>query len=58
MCACSRSTIVPLLANSLPIDGDEREPYTRAQLVRFDARFRERIERAIRLGLENPDAVT
>jgi len=37
-----------------PIDHDAEAPYSRAQLLRMDRRFVERMERAIERGLERP----
>jgi hypothetical protein len=41
---------------ALPEPGDEQPTYTRAQLIRFDNRFRIRLLRAFRHGLEHPES--
>jgi len=41
---------------ALPEPGDEQPTYTRAQLVRFDNRFRTRLLRAFRKGLESRES--
>ena len=40
--------------NCAPIDDDGEAPYSRAELLRMDRRFVERVERAIARGLEQP----
>jgi hypothetical protein len=39
-----------------PEPGDEQSTYTRTQLIRFDNRFRSRLLRAFRKGLESRES--
>ena len=41
---------------ALPEPGDEQPTYTRTQLIRFDKRFRSRLLRAFRKGLESRES--